>query len=148
MRTAFDPRDQVERFTNWQQKGHLSATGQCVGITANTAQALAAARWRRQVFPGSHDPKHLDPEVLSRVAPAVMFSFGSLEEAMHLACEASRITCQAPGALDACRLFAALAACARWRASPRSAFSIPPCELPDTTGVRAQGGRRSGARRA
>lgn len=131
----FEPRDQVERCENWQQNGYLTATGQCVGITDNTAQALAAARWRRQVFPGSHDPKHLDPEALTRVAPTVLFSFGSLEEAIHLACEASRITCQAPGALDACRLFAASLHGAL-AAESKERILDPPFELPDTTGVR------------
>jgi ADP-ribosyl-[dinitrogen reductase] hydrolase len=134
---ASDPRDQVQRFTSWQQDGHLSATGECVGITASTARALAAARWRRQVYPGSHDPKHLDPEVLCRVAPAVMFAFGSLDEAVHLACEAARITCQAPGALDACRLFAA---CLHAALSGESKPGIlePDVELQDATGVRAR----------
>jgi ADP-ribosyl-[dinitrogen reductase] hydrolase len=104
---AFDPRDQVERLERWQREGYLAATGECVGITPGTARALAAARWRRQVFAGSHDPKQLDPEVLPRVAAATLYAFGSVEEAMHLACESSRLTCQAPGALEACRLFAA-----------------------------------------
>ncbi len=117
----------------------MTATGQCVGITDSTAQALAAARWRRQVFPGSHDPKHLDPEALTRVAPTVLFSFGSIEDALHLACEASRITCQAPGALDACRLFAA-SLHAALAGEPKEHILDPPFELQDTTGVRAQGG--------
>ena len=60
-RAGFDARDQVERFRRWQQQGHLSATGQCVGITAATARALARAQWRRQAFSGSHDPDALDP---------------------------------------------------------------------------------------
>ena len=131
----FDPRDQVERCENWQQNGYMTATGQCVGITDNTAQALAAARWRRQVFPGSHDPKHLDPEALTRVAPTVLFSFGSIEDALQLACEASRITCQAPGALDACRLFAA-SLHAALAGEPKEHILDPPFELQDTTGVR------------
>jgi hypothetical protein len=33
-RQGFDARDQVERYRRWQQEGHLSSTGQCVGITA------------------------------------------------------------------------------------------------------------------
>jgi len=60
-RQGFDARDQVERYRRWQQEGHLSSTGQCVGITAGTARALARAQWRRQAFSGSHDPAALDP---------------------------------------------------------------------------------------
>ncbi|HZO21208.1 MAG TPA: ADP-ribosylglycohydrolase family protein, partial [Steroidobacteraceae bacterium] len=64
-RNGFDARDQVTRYTRWQQDGYLSATGHAVGITASTARALAMSKWRRQMFAGSHDPKLLDPEPLS-----------------------------------------------------------------------------------
>lgn len=134
---ASDPRDQVERFTRWQQEGYLSATGECVGIASGTARALKSARWRRQIYPGSHDPRQLDPEVLSRVAPAVMFGFGSVDVVTHLACEAARITCQAPGALDACRLFAASMHAAFGGASKAEVLD-PSAELLDTTNVRGK----------
>ncbi|MGH8221125.1 MAG: ADP-ribosylglycohydrolase family protein [Steroidobacteraceae bacterium] len=104
----FDARDQVERYVRWQQEGYLSATGVCAGITPSTARALAAAQWRRQVFPGSHEPKHLDPEPLSRIVSVVMFAFGSAEEAVRLAGDAARITCQAPAVVEVCRIFAAM----------------------------------------
>lgn len=100
---GFDARDQVERYQRWQREGYMSATGQCLGITASTARALAMAQWRRQLFSGSHAPDQLDPEPLSRVAPVVMFFFASEEEAVQLAGEAARTTCQAPAVVAACR---------------------------------------------
>jgi ADP-ribosylglycohydrolase len=100
---GFDARDQVARYQRWQREGYLSATGQCLGITASTARALAMAQWRKQLFSGSHAPNQLDPEPLSRVAPVVMFFFAAHEEAIQLASEAARTTCQAPGVLTACR---------------------------------------------
>jgi ADP-ribosylglycohydrolase len=100
---GFEARDQVERYRRWQKDGHLSATGQCLGITASTARALALAQWRRQVFSGSHDPNQLDSEPLSRVGVAAMFFFASAEEAARQGTEAARPTCQAPSVLDACR---------------------------------------------
>ncbi|HEY7888708.1 MAG TPA: ADP-ribosylglycohydrolase family protein [Steroidobacteraceae bacterium] len=100
---GFDARDQVKRYGRWQREGYLSATGQCLGITASTARALAVAQWRRQLFSGSHVPDQLDPEPLSRVAPVVMFFFAAEEEAVQLASEAARTTCQAPAVLAACR---------------------------------------------
>jgi len=103
-RNGFDARDQVERYQLWQRQGHLSATGQCLGITASTARALAVAQWRRQAFSGSHDPTQLDPEPLSRVAAATLFFMASGEEADAWASEAARTTCQAPVVLEACRL--------------------------------------------
>jgi ADP-ribosyl-[dinitrogen reductase] hydrolase len=102
----FDARDQVARYSRWQQQGHLSATGQCVGITAGTARALGRAQWRRQAFSGSHDPQALDPEPLSRVTPVVMYFFADPALAAKQAAEAARITCQAPAVLDACRALA------------------------------------------
>lgn len=105
---GFAVHDQVERYCRWQREGYLSATGVCVGIRPHTARALAAAQWRRQVFAGSHDPKQLDPEVLSRVAPAVMFAFDSVENAVAMACDAARTTCQAPVVVETCREFATL----------------------------------------
>ncbi|MDB6101916.1 MAG: hypothetical protein JWO52_1915 [Gammaproteobacteria bacterium] len=100
---GFDPRDQVQRYARWQQEGYLSCTGQCVGITANTARSLALAKWRRVVFPGSFDPEQLDPEPLSRVAPIALYYLSSLETTLQQAADSSRTTCQAPAVLDACR---------------------------------------------
>jgi ADP-ribosyl-[dinitrogen reductase] hydrolase len=103
---AFDARDQVARYRRWQQDGYLSCTGQCVGITAGTARALAMAQWRRQPFSGSHDPHALDPEVLSRVAPVTLYFFAHPDAAADRAADAARTTCQAPAALTACRALA------------------------------------------
>jgi ADP-ribosyl-[dinitrogen reductase] hydrolase len=102
-REGFDARDQVARYRRWQTEGYLSATGQCVGITAGTARALALARWRRQPFSGSHDPEALDAETLSRVAPVAMYFFARGRAAGEPAAEAARTTSQAPRVLGACR---------------------------------------------
>lgn len=134
---GFDARDQVARYSRWQQEGHLAATGQCVGITAGTARALARAQWRRQAFSGSHDPEALDPEPLSRVTPAVLYFFADPPLAVGQAAEAARTTCQAPAVLDACRslaraLQAALAGEGLSGSSPRARLagrSRPPRPL-------------------
>ena len=105
-RQGFDARDQVERYRRWQQEGYLSATGQCVGITAATSRALAVAGWRRQPFSGSHDPQARDPEPLSRVTPVVMYFFAQDTVAAERAAEAARTTCQAPVVLEACSALA------------------------------------------
>lgn len=103
---GFDARDQVMRYRRWQQEGHLSATGSCLGISAGTARALARSQWRRQSFSGSHDPQALDPEPLSRVAPVVLFYFADPERAVAQAAQAARTTCQAAAVLEACRVLA------------------------------------------
>ena len=104
----FDSHDQVERYQRWRRTGHWSATGQCLGITAATARALSQAGWRRQAFAGPHDPKLVDPEPLSRVAPAVLHGFADAQLAVEQAVDAARTTCQSPLVLDACRALGAM----------------------------------------
>jgi ADP-ribosyl-[dinitrogen reductase] hydrolase len=141
---GFDPRDQVARYRLWQQRGHLSATGQALGITAGTAKALAQAGWRRQVFSGAHDPKLLDPEVLSRVAPAVMFYFAQPADAVTFGSEASRTTCQSPGCIESCKV---LAAClhAALSGKPKASVLAPGLELLDPAGLKTAAGRIASA---
>lgn len=106
-REGFDAQDQVMRYRRWQQEGYLSATGQCVGITAGTARALALAQWRRQPFAGTHDPAIQESESLSRLAPVVMYFFAEGPEvAAEQSAQAARTTCQAPPVLEACRALA------------------------------------------
>ena len=141
---GFDARDQVERYTRWQRDGYLSATGQCLGITASTARALAMAQWRRQLFAGSHAPDQLDPEPLSRVAPVVMYFFAVEEEAVQLASDAARTTCQAPAVLAACRelaqaLFLALAG----QSKERILAGLTAATEPRAAGGAAAGGVRA-----
>jgi len=143
-RQGFDARDQVQRYRRWQQQGHLSATGQCVGITANTARALSRAQWHRQGFSGHHDPMVQDPEVLSRVAPVALYFFARGTAAVQQAAtDAARITCQAPAALAACRalaraLYAAL--CGQDKATLLAAARAPEPPSPGTTGEAAPNG--------
>jgi ADP-ribosyl-[dinitrogen reductase] hydrolase len=107
-REGFDAHDQVQRFARWQREGYGSSTGQCVGISASVARALATAQYKGQPFAGSHDPKQLDKDPLSRVAPVVMYFFADAAGAVARAAEAARITAQAPLVLDCVRLLAAM----------------------------------------
>jgi ADP-ribosylglycohydrolase len=105
---GFDAHDQVYRYALWQREGYGSATGQCLGISANVARALATAQYKQKPFAGSHDPEQLEKDPLSRVAPVVMFYFADPAEAIARAAEAARITAQAPLVLDCVRLLAAM----------------------------------------
>jgi ADP-ribosyl-[dinitrogen reductase] hydrolase len=103
---GFDARDQMDRYRRWQQEGYLTATGQCVGITASTTRAIAMSQWRRQAFSGSHDPSQLDPEPLSRVAAPVLFYFANAIQSVEHATESARTTCQVPVVMESCRSLA------------------------------------------
>ena len=107
-REGFDAHDQVQRYVRWQREGYGSATGQCVGISANVARSLATAQYKRQPFSGSHDPAQLDKDPLSRVSPVVMYYFADVSVAVAKAAEAARLTAQAPMVLDCVRLLAAM----------------------------------------
>lgn len=105
---GFDAADQVRRYRKWQDQGHLSSTGQCVGITAAVSRALATAQWSGKLFAGSHDPSRLDKEPLARVVAAILYFAAEPEEALQQAADAARTTHQSPIVLDTCRYFAAL----------------------------------------
>jgi len=105
-----DAADQVARYCDWQRNGLWSSTGSCVGISAATARALAAAQWTGNPYAGSHDPALADAEPLARIGPAVAWFCASPREAIDAAANCARVTHQAPLTLDAARLLAALLA--------------------------------------
>ncbi len=107
-REGFDAADQLVRYGRWQRDGHLSATGQCLGVTAATARALAAAPWRPPPLARTQLLAQRDPEPLSRVAPVVLHAYPAVDQSVALAAEAARATCHAPHVLDACRLLASM----------------------------------------
>jgi ADP-ribosylglycohydrolase len=143
-RNGFDVRDQMERYHRWQSQGYLSATGQCVGITAGTARALALALWRRQPFSGSHDPHAQDPEALSRIAPVVMYFFADEPAAIGQAAESARATCQVPAVLAACRTLAQALHVALLGQPREVILAQAPAVLAQSAAV-AQSGARRGA---
>jgi ADP-ribosylglycohydrolase len=125
-----DVDDQLQRYLRWQDAGHLSSTGTCIGISATTARALAKARWSGKALAGSFDPATAEKEPLARIGPAVILLLADPEEAIEAAVLAARVTHQAPLTLDAVRYFAALLVGALQGASrvelTRPLFS--PCE--------------------
>ncbi len=109
-RGGADAADQVARYRDWQQSGRWSSTGVCIGISAATGRALAAAQWSGNPYAGSHDPSHADAEPLARVGPAVAWFSARPDQAIEAAVNCARVTHQAPLTLEAMRLFAALLA--------------------------------------
>ena len=105
-----DAADQVARYCEWQRAGIWSSTGSCVGISAATARALAAAQWSGNPYAGSHDPAHADAEPLARIGPAVAWFHAAPAAAIDAAVNGARVTHQAPLTLDAVRFLAALLA--------------------------------------
>jgi ADP-ribosylglycohydrolase len=136
-REGFDAHDQVQRYVRWQREGYGSATGQCVGISANVARSLATAVYKRQPFAGSHDPEQLDKDPLSRIAPAVMYFFADVKTAVSRAAESARLTAQAPLVLDCVRLMAAMVHLAL-SGRDKAAVLRPSRDLWDTASTRPE----------
>ncbi len=115
---------QARRYRLWQQQGHLSSTGECVGISAETARALAQAHWTGNPIAGSHDPARPAKEPLARLGPVVALLCGDPERAVDAAVDCARVTHQAPLTLDAVRYFAGLLAGAL-RGLPKAELLAP-----------------------
>jgi ADP-ribosylglycohydrolase len=105
-----DPEDQVQRYQSWQRAGLWTSTGVCVGASAATVRALAAAQWTGNAFAGSHDPARAEAEPLARIGPAVAWHYADPRAAIEAAVLCARVTHQAPLTLDAVRYVAALLA--------------------------------------
>jgi len=103
---GFDRRDIDGRLGAWQVDGVGSATGQCLGISATLARALAA----RGADPHALvDATRVDREPLPRAAIAAAFELAQPERAVALAADLARLTHTAPVVVDACRYAAAIA---------------------------------------
>ena len=142
-----------------------SATGQCLGITAATARALAAAPWRGRPPLARERSGALDPEPLSRVAPIVLHFFAAPERgggagggcgALHqplaagarclpvaggdAACGAARRAARARAASARCACSALSRCTPTWRRSRRAA-TVADCEAAARRRRRARGAR-------
>lgn len=105
---GFDPIDQLERYTMWQEEGHLSSTGHCFDIGITVSGALTRFQKTHAPYCGSEDPDKAGNGSIMRLAPVPMAYFHRPEEAIARSLESSRTTHQAPATLDACRYFGGL----------------------------------------
>ncbi len=93
-----DSADLLARWMRWQRLGEHAAAGQCVGITAATARALA----------GSGTTASDEAAPLSRVAAAVLFGFADPARALEFAARSAAVTGATPLVQDCARLQAAM----------------------------------------
>jgi len=105
-RQAFDPTDQMQRYSRWYRQGYLSSNGVCFDIGNATRAALQRYLDSGEPFSGSTNPGSAGNGSLMRLAPVVLYGYPHREQAVHYAGESSRTTHAAPACIDACRLFA------------------------------------------
>ncbi len=111
-RGGFDPQDQMERYTRWQQEGYLSSNGVCFDIGNTVAGALRRYRESGEPYSGSTDPYTAGNGSIMRLAPVPMYYVEDLEQVAYYSAESSRTTHGTREAVDACRLFGVMIALA------------------------------------
>jgi ADP-ribosyl-[dinitrogen reductase] hydrolase len=105
---AFDPIDQLERYTRWARNAYLSSNGRVFDIGNTVRGALAQFGRTHEPFCGSSDPMSAGNGSLMRLAPIPLFYRRKPVEAIELSGESSRTTHGAASAVDACRYFGGL----------------------------------------
>jgi ADP-ribosyl-[dinitrogen reductase] hydrolase len=105
---GFDPVDQLERYTQWAEQGHLSSNGIVFDIGVTVRRALARFAMTHQPYCGSSDPQTAGNGSLMRLAPVPLFFARNHREAIERSGESSRTTHGARTAVDACRYMGAL----------------------------------------
>jgi ADP-ribosyl-[dinitrogen reductase] hydrolase len=105
---GFDPKDQMDRYCLWYERGHLSSTRRCFDIGNTVRSALETYRRTGNPFSGSELPDTAGNGSLMRLAPIPLFFASNPKQAIHYASESSRTTHATKAAVDACRYFAGL----------------------------------------
>jgi len=104
----FDPGDQMKRYTQWREEGHLSCTGHCFDIGNTVANALSQFGATGEPFSGSTSPHSAGNGSIMRLAPVPMAYADNPAVAMEKSAESSRTTHGCEEAVDACRYFGGL----------------------------------------
>ena len=105
---GFDARDQMDRYSRWQQEGYLSSTGNCFDIGNTVSASLARYLASGDPYAGSADSDSAGNGCIMRLAPIPMFCFPDAARTQAFAVDSARTTHGAPECLDASRLLAAI----------------------------------------
>jgi ADP-ribosyl-[dinitrogen reductase] hydrolase len=107
---GFYSRDQLDRYYDWYQNGHLGSTGVCFDIGIGTRTAVLAYKKTGDSYPTSKDDTRAGNGSLMRLAPVVLAYHNQPLDLIRLASLSSRTTHGAQSCLDACQFYAALIA--------------------------------------
>ncbi len=105
---ALDPRDLMQRFARWHDRGENSCTGTCFDVGTATRAALLRFARTGDPLAGDPDPATAGNGSLMRLAPVALRALGDPEEARRLAVLQGRTTHAAPLAVEGCALLAAM----------------------------------------
>jgi ADP-ribosylglycohydrolase len=105
---GFDSKDQLSRYCDWYENGHLSSNGRAFDIGNTTLSALIAFDEIGDPFPGPKGERDQGNGSLMRLAPVPLAYAKTPARAIELAGESSRTTHGHPACVDACRYLGAL----------------------------------------
>ncbi|KKM08612.1 ADP-ribosylglycohydrolase [Clostridiales bacterium PH28_bin88] len=105
---GFVPRDQMERYVRWLDKGHLSSTGEAFDVGQTVLGSLQSFKRTGEPFAGPEGRWAAGNGSLMRLAPVPMFFGNDPVGAVAFSGESSRTTHQARACIDACRYFGGL----------------------------------------
>jgi len=105
---GFNPVDQLARYLQWRDHGHLSSNGRCFDMGRATEAALKRFQETEEPYCGSSDNLTAGNGSIMRLAPVPMFFAKHPHLAIEKAAESSRTTHAAIQAVDACRYFSGL----------------------------------------
>lgn len=94
---SMDPADQRRRYLEWRQRGHLTSTGQCIGITA----AVSASLSREAPVGGG-------PEAMTRAGIIALFSASHPRRVFAWSAAAVAVTDASVAVRNAAMIYAAL----------------------------------------
>ena len=103
---GFDPRDQMERYLAWMERGEWSSTGACFDVGLTVRSALREYGRGGDPFSGPTDPERAGNGSIMRLAPIPVYYCPDLDRAERFAADSSRTTHGAQECVDACRLLA------------------------------------------
>ena len=105
---GFDAEDQMQRYVQWWENGHLSSTGRCFDIGNTVLEALRRFKQTGDPYSGSTDEWSAGNGSIMRLAPVPLFFARDPRAAIKQSAESSRTTHGVDVAIDACRYLSSL----------------------------------------
>lgn len=105
---GYDVKDQMKRYLDWMNNGHLSSIGWCFDIGRTTLNALKEFEQSGNPYAGSTANNSQANGSMMRLAPVPMYYLNQGIQAIAMSADSSRTTHAHPVCLDACRYLGAL----------------------------------------
>ena len=105
---GFDAADQMRRYLEWRDHGHLASNGRCFDIGATVNSALWRFERSGDPWAGSTDPHTAGNGSIMRLAPVPLFYAADAVLAVAMSGDSSRTTHGAATCIDACRYLGGL----------------------------------------